>query len=258
MFVEGGGFELLILATMSGALVYYLYLVKAGKSLPELRDFAAINAISDGIDRCLETGKNVVFTPGGVSDLRGQFSPMTIAAMNFQRYIARMCYRKGARLVSLSGSNPDCLPMQDMILREAAALEGHPEAYNRDTDLLFFAQAYDIGFGSTIERENIGVTIQIGVGSGNEEEGLENSVRRGSINIIGGLRWIMYCCYAFTADYMLISDEVYAGAAKVSGNREAIAIQASSDIPKLLVIGIMILFLILGFAGLPVEEWLSL
>ena len=117
-FQTGAGWIAIFFFTALINVLYHNAGAKAGTMNMELRMLAPVEAISDGIDRCKEMGKPLYMTIGCYAQLSGQYAPMTISAINIQRYAARLAVRRDVEPWFMVPMIPEALPLIDGVDRE--------------------------------------------------------------------------------------------------------------------------------------------
>jgi len=238
---------------------YFLWRAMQGKTI-KLRSMAMIEALPDVVDRAVETGRPIHCGAGEYAYLSGMYAPMTIAGMNILRYTARLCFRKGARLIADVACNPEAYPLMDGIVREAAVAEGRPEAYRRE-NIRWYGPTeahWQIGLTGQIAREGVAGLVLVGAITGMTIAAL-GAVRMGGGLILGGTaRYYHNGTWAALADYSLFSDDIYAAGAIASGDSLVMSVQAAGDYVKYILMAVTILFAFMAVAGAPVLGWLKI
>ncbi len=248
VFVVGAAFAL-----------FFLWRAMKGKII-KLRNLPMVDAISDAVDRAVETGKPIHCGAGELAYLSGMFTPMTIAGMNVLRYTARLCFRKGARLIAHVAYNPEAYPLIDGIVREAAVAEGYPERYKRD-DIHWFGpteQNWQGGLMLDILSQGAAALIMVGAITGRTIPAMGATHELGGLVMGGTARYMHNGTWAAMADYSLFSDDVYAAGAITSGDQQVMSVQAAGDYIKYILIAVFAIFAIATALGAPVLGWLSI
>lgn len=251
--------EFLIFITGAGFAIFFLWRAMQGKTV-KLRSIPMVDAISDAVDRAVETGKPIHCGAGEYAYLSGMFTPMTIAGMNVLRYTARLCFRKGARLIAHVACNPEAYPLIDGIVREAAVTEGHPERYRRD-DIHWFGpteQNWQGGLMLDILSQGAAALIMVGAITGRTIPAMGATRESGGLVMGGTARYMHNGTWAAMADYSLFSDDVYAAGAVTSGDPQVMSVQAAGDYVKYILIAIFVIFVVASVLGAPVLNWLTI
>lgn len=243
-----------LLFTLVAVIATYYYLVQAmrGKILP-LRLLPAVAAISDGVDKAVEEGKPVFVSPGNLAYLSGVYAPMTVAGMNLARYTARLCVRKGARIVLPVPTNPETFPLIDGIFREVCVSEGKPEAYHRE-DVRYYGSGelvFALGIGRDIWIEGCSLMIAVGANSTAEKYTMGIAYLNGALIIGGTQRWYHNATNAVEADYPLFSEDCYAAGSYATGDNVIASTWYGNDVFKLAIMIAIIVTVVLTIAGYP-------
>jgi hypothetical protein len=230
---------------------------KSGKMNMELRMLAPVEAISDGIDRCKEMGKPVYLTVGCYAQLSGLYAPMTISAINIQRYAATLAIRRDVEPWFMVPMIPEALPLIDGVYREVCVAEGKPEAYQPD-HIQWFGQleaGYSTGAAGMASRIRAGTAICAGAMSGTGDIAPTAANRTvGALMVGGNARYTHQGVYSIWYDYTLWTSDVYAAGAYCSGDPNLLSSILAQDVVTWLAVIITLLALVVG-AGIGVE-WL--
>lgn len=254
--IEQGRITELIFFILSAVIVWYHVLSASRGKLYPLRMLPQVQAISEGIDRSIELGRPVFATPGNLAYLSGLYAPMTINGMNIVRYTARLCVRKGARILLPVPFNPEAQPLIEGIFRQVTVEEGKPEAFNRD-DIRYYGGseiAFMVGSGADVMAYQPGLCIMVGATSSAEIYMAGAALTVGAMVIGGTPRYVHQATWACMADYPLFCDDIYAAGALCSEDNEVMASIVGGDIVKLIIMAGIVVFMILAAAGLPVWQ----
>lgn len=217
-----------------------------------------VEAISDGVDRSVESGLPVFVGPGANAWLWGQYALMTIAGMNILRHTLTLAVRKGARPILVGPHGTDVVILMDGIYREVCVREGKPEAYNRD-NVEFYAGQYSIGLTASLLRNGVGCLVLVG-GLGGGSDSCPAGIARalGGLVVAGTPRVLHQGTFALFADFPLFMDDCFAAGAIVSGDEAVKASLVGGDVVKLALVGSTIVLLVLALLGYPVTTtWLG-
>jgi len=218
----GREFEVLILLLM---IVYYVYWVmrsSSGKSIPQLRNFPAINAIEEGVGRSVEINKPVHYGLGDASRLGGDRAAGTISSLNFLSHTAALCARMGAKLIVRISPNPHLYTQAEAIVTDAYMSEGKIEYLDKIYTLRYYGGSRGYMTGGIRDMTTLGVALNVTMGALSVETVWAYAICRsqGGMGVGGGSRWGMIFGLAMLADYALLGDEMYAASAKISGDRD--------------------------------------
>lgn len=238
--------------------IYHNRGAKSGTMNMELRMLAPVEAISDGIDRCKEMGKPVYLTIGCYAQLTGQYAPMTISAINIQRYAARLAIRRDVEPWFMVPMIPEALPLIDGVYREVAVAEGKPEAYKPE-NIQWFGQleaGYSCGAAGIASRIRAGTAVCAGAMSGTGDIAPTAANRTvGALMIGGNARYTHQGVYSIWYDYTLWTSDVYAAGAYCSGDPNLLSSILAQDILTWMCVAIALVGAVVGL-GVGVE-WMS-
>lgn len=226
------------------ATIYYTWQAIQGKPQP-LRELPQVAAISEGVDRAVETGMPIYVSPGDMAYLSGMYAPMTLAGMNVVRYTTRMAIQRGARVILPVPCNAETLPLLDGIFREVAVAEGKPETYRRE-DVIWFGPDqghHSMGLTSVIAREGCACAIFNGACRGGGTNSPIGWAREYGGLVIGGTARLLHQgSWAMLSDYPCFMDDVYAMGAECSEDDVVKSAQVGGDLAKLVVLGMVVIF----------------
>jgi hypothetical protein len=255
---EGKVTELLVLIAAAG--FAYLFLYRAIQGKPEkLRHLPVIDAMSEGVDRAVETGQPVFVSPGGYGYLSGMYASMTLAGMALVRHVTRLAVQRGAQVALPVPTNPQVQPLIDGIYRESCVLEGKPEIYDPGRVRYFGneSQAYAMGITSWLGVEGVACYMVIGpCGGGIDTTPLLWAREAGAICIGGTARWFHNGTFTVMCDYPVHQDDVYAVGAVLSGDPVVISSMVGGDFLKIICIGMILIGAVLYAAGIDFPSWL--
>lgn len=254
----GAGWILVFFAIALLDVLYHSWGATSGRMSLDLRLLAPVEAISDGVDRCKEMGRPVYLTVGCYAQLSGLYAPMTISAINIQRYALRMAIREDVEPWLMVPMIPEALPLIDGVYREVCVAEGKPEAYHRD-HVQWFGQleaGYSTGCAGIAERIRAGTAICAGAMSGTGDIAPTAANRTVGALMVGGCaRYTHQGVYSIWYDYTLWTSDVYAAGAYCSGEPMMRASVIAQDIVTLFAVALSFIALAVG-VGMGVD-WLS-
>jgi hypothetical protein len=249
----GKEIEIIILLITIAFFGYWIWRSSGDKQVPSLRDFPAIGAISEGIGRAVETNQPVHFGLGDASQLGGDRAAGTIAALNFLAYTARECARVGAKLIVRISPNPHLYAQTDAIVTEAYQVEGKSKELDKLYTLRYYGDYFGYMTGGIHDMDTLGTAMNVTMGALSVETIWAYAVCRmkGGIGVGGGSRWGMVFGLAMLADYALLGDEMYAGSAKISGDKVMTSSFLSGDWLKYLLIVLTVVASVATLMGRP-------
>jgi hypothetical protein len=257
-FRTGKTIEVVLAALIIGFAYYFIRRAIQGKT-EEYRDLPPIAAISDGVDRAVETGQPIFMSMGAYAYLSGLFAAMTISGVNLMRHTFREIIRKGAEPYFMLPINPEVAPLIDGVYRECAVAEGKPEAYNRDR-ILYFGNdepAYRSGVLNALATYGPSTYILAGAVTGTGDTIATWASKTLDALLIGGQARITHQAVTIAFDYCLYVSDVYAAGAIVSDDEVMKSTLISADIMTWIAIILAIVSIALSAVGVPIADWLS-
>ena len=252
IIVSGRGMALVILVLSFIFFYVFMYLGRKGKEIP-VRTLPPMAAIPEGIGRAAEMGRPVMFTPGIAGDLNDPTQgPQVLAAISILGYIARECARTGVKL-DVFMPIPTALPLTEETLRTAYMAEGKPEEFSPDMIHFIAGQSpYLTAVLGYFQRERPATNFLIG---GFYYESVvmgEGGNTIGAFQIGGTANTHQMPFLVATCDYVLLAEELYAAGASISKDPDILGCLRGEDIMKFILIALMIVGFLLGFARNPV------
>jgi hypothetical protein len=231
--------------------IIYGYLLRArGGKIPTVRTLPALEALEEIVGRSVEM-RRPVHMSSGRGAITGSDAREQVAGMAIMSYAARLCAKVDAQPIASCGA-PEMVPIYEEIIRSAWAAEGKPEAYN--SDQIRFLPSYPTGVMALVYRERIAGNIIIGPFYSESLVILETGNRVGAIQIAGTASRYQLPFMIAVADYVLISEEMFAAAAYVSGDPVDLGTVRGQDIVKFITIALMIIGALSTMAG---SSWLT-
>ena len=258
MFRGGKLVELALALLAIGVTFYFLRRAMKGASW-EMRHLLALDAISDGVDRAVETGRPLFMTLGAYAYLSGTYAAMTISGVNIMRYTYRLAIRKGATPLFILPNNPEVAPLIDGLYREAAVAEGKPEAYKRE-NIYYFGNdepAYRSGYLNLLGANPPATVVTMGAITGTGDAIAIWATRSMDTVLIGGQARTTHQWYYVSFDYGLYVSDLYSAGAIISGDNVLISSLVAGDILTWIAFAIAIVGVVMGLAGQPFVKWIS-
>jgi hypothetical protein len=223
--------------------VYYTY-GKKGKEYT-IRPLEGLEAIWEGIGRCAEMQRPAM-TLLGLGNLG---NPQTLAGLTIMGEVAQRSAEIGVVPLTCS-SNTQTIAASEGVFRSAFAAVGKADLYSPGKYVRWFGGdqfAYATGAVGQVIGEKPGLIVHAGNFLFDAIPVMETGARIGAVQVGGTLGSMdiiaLYC------DYVLISEELYAASASITGNKIAIATLAGEDWIKIISLCIMILGLLFTAAG---------
>jgi hypothetical protein len=173
---------------------------------------------------------------------------MTYAYLDFARYTAHEAAKRGVPLRAPVG-DPTVLPLLESSMAEEYIQAGRPDLITPDM-VEYFAYGSAMAVCSMIyDDPGTSMMTCLGTGSSGTVTPLGVAKQAGALTIGGCLRWTGMYQIALICDYILIGDETYAAADKLSGDPKGVAVEGAGDIIKLTVLSLLLLSGILALVG---------
>lgn len=250
MILKDGRIIALVLG-IGSFLLYYWYsqLIEQGKEI-KIRTLAALEAIPEAVGRCAEMGKPMFYTTGIGASLSSANGAYTLASITILGSLARQLAKSGVPL-KLFTSTIDAMPLIEETIRNAFTIEGKPEEYSNDFIELIANQSSLVSrYLGSLQREMPAAACLIGSLAYEAVVLAEGGNTIGAMQISGTINYYQIPFLVASTDYTLISEELYAAAAAVSGEAGSIGPIAAEDVIKLVSLGVMILGVILAPLGI--------
>ena len=258
ILVEGTLLDALLLLVMLGSSLFYMNKASGGEKIPEIRQIPAVAAIEEGVGRSLELDKPIHFGMSGTGGrLYDAQAANNVAAFMLLLYVAKLSARYGAKLIVHMPGYTESIAVIQGLVRQAYFEEGVPEMLDSNADLRYYGRTTTTlsqSIAISYARDGVGLNVLVGKWSSDCVAPLESSIREGGFNVGGTGTWIMTYAFAMMSDYTLIGQELFAAAAKVSGNEQMISSVIAEDIGKAFMIVITVVGVILAALGVDVAS----
>lgn len=216
-----------------------------------MRRIAGIDALDDAMGRATELNRPVLYWmgEGRLNDAEGG---QTVAALTILSYVARLAAKFDTPFIVTITIPETTAPVID-VCRNAYIAEGKEEKWN---ELYTVRQsvansAYVI---ETMYEENVAVTLFFGSLGLPSLQYSEESNRVGALGIAGTARisnaaFLVACC-----DFVILSDEFYAGAAYLSQDKMQISTINTTDVIKIGCIAMAVIGPLLYLFGINLSK----
>jgi len=212
----------------------------------KVRRLAAIEAIPEAVGRAAEMGRPISYAPGyAYESLSTSQGPQTLASISIFGYVARLAARYDVPVI-YNTCIADSIPLVEETLRTAYLAEGKPEKYDPRSIRYQYSQSPMVSavLGS-FQRERPAAFFMIG-GLYYESVVLgEGANTIGAMTIGGTANTHQMPFIVATCDYVLLSEELFAASAEVSGDPTALGSLEGEDVFKAIILALVILGLIL-------------
>lgn len=253
---EAGVASFILLLFLMLATYYFMRRGRAGAEFP-VRKIAAFEAIEEAVARSVELGRPVHFTLG-FGSVSTVHAPQYLAGLGVLSYVARLCGKYGARLISTLGV-PELIASEEEIVREAYYSAGKPELFDPTYNVRYLTDqqfAFASAVQAILQRENVGANILVGPFWAESLIFVESAAGRGAFQIAGTARTTQIPFFVLAADYAFIGEEIFAAGAMASGDKETLASIRGQDVGKLLSLILIVIGLILLPIGVKLASYL--
>lgn len=245
---EGNLMGFIVFVACFIAFYYYVDQVRKGKEL-HLRRLPAIDAIDEMIGRCIETNRPVMFCAGDSGTLSSSVGPQLIAGARFCSYVADKCAELDARLV-VGEPHQDLLPMILALVEEGYRKWGK-EVPPGTVEYIPRGYSMTMTYAAMVRRLRPGANIMVGPFYHPAVLFAQAGAEVGAMQIAGTARSGQVAYFAAVADYPLIIEDIFAGAAYISGLPEQLGTIYAEDPFKIIAIILVFLTLILFNMNIP-------
>lgn len=224
-----------------------VYLSKKGRTF-EIRRLAALDGINEGVARCAETDTETYFRLGGALVGSPELIAPMVAAMSILDYTTHLVAKNKGIIVSPQ-SAAILIPVFGEIMYSAYTAEGCPELYNEEHMLPWWAGSRSLHalMAAYILRNRPGAVMGFGHMSLQEIILFEAGSEVGAI-CVGGTQRSEFLHVLALCDYALVSDELIAAGAYLSGDPLRLNIVVGSDIVRAFALGLLLIALSLYVA----------
>lgn len=233
------GFWMMVLS--SAAVLILVHLCKRGVQQVTLRKITGLDAIEEAIGRATEMGRPVHYSPG-ISDITVDTAPQTFAGLQILSYVTNICAKYNAELI-VTIMLPNVLPLAQEVVRVGYSAAGKPDLFKEDT-VRFMAPesfAYAAGVLGILQREKAAANIMIGAWWAESLIIAEAGSQAGAIQVGGTANMHQLPFLVAACDYTLIGEEIYAGSAYLSQERDKLGTILAQDYIKLAVMAVTVL-----------------
>jgi len=228
-----------------------LYLASKKIYVPQIREHAGIQAISEAVGRAAEMGRPVSFSPGTSTIYDAKYAGDTAAALRILDYVARQAVKSGSKLI-VGIAQPTVLPVAQAIVKTVYTAEGKPEEYVEGDTVRFFSPD-QWGFASSyvgmMYREGVAANFLFG---GHAAEALvlaETGADVGAMQVSGSTNVYQLPMFIVACDYTLIGEDQLAAAAYLSPDPAQKGVVFGQDLAKLVCVALIVIGALLATMG---------
>jgi hypothetical protein len=239
-----------VIFVVSSLLIYYnIYKARKGKPR-EIRKIPALTGLEEIVKRAAEMGRPIQVTTG-MGEIQGAYGAQTVAGLAVLSHVARMCAENDVRLIVpvIRASN---LPATEAAVQLGYEMAGKPEEYAPSKQVVFLSDdqfAWAAGMLGILERERCAGQVLVGLFMAETLLLLEAGVRAGAMQV-GGTAFIANIPFFVTScDYTLITEEIFAASAYLSGDPGQVGSIGGQDMIRLLLLMIMVVGIVAAAMG---------
>lgn len=218
---------------VQGVLVYIaVNRARAGLPLPDIRKIPGLDSFDEAVGRATEMGRPVHMANYG----EGLGGAATFAYWSYMAHVAKLCASYDTRIL-VSDSSYLCNAVHQDLVRQAYLEAGRPDAFNADDIRYVTGSQFSWAMTVTgmIAREKPAAQFLIG---GFQAEALlvaEAGGLAGAIQIVATGSMTQIPFLIASCDYVMIGEELYAGAAWLSKEPVITGSVVSQDIIRMVV-----------------------
>lgn len=228
----------------------YTFLGMKGRKFVLKKRIAAMEAIPEGVARAAELGGICVGTTGGSSTETWR-GPQVIAGLTLLGHVARLAIRNNVPFY-ISAREPEQSMLAEDVLKTAYSAEGKPELFKTEYNLWFGREpSYEAGLMAFMATQKTASVFYLG-GFGSDAILLgEAGAEMGAMQIGASPNTFGVVFLVATCDYVMLGDELFAGAAMITENPVETGSLVGADVLRGLVMVLTFIGVILATAGIP-------
>jgi hypothetical protein len=228
--------------------VYITYYVsKRGKEW-YIRPIEALTMIEEGIGRSAEMGRPVLMTPG----MSGLGSSMTLVGLSVMGEVNQRAADLGVEPINIT-SSPETMMVLEAMVRNAYSTAGKKELYQPGKYVHWTGgeqYAYATYLMGAILIYKPATIIFVGSFLSDIMMSAETGKRVGAIEIGGTLDTTAMATMAMICDSVLIGEEIYAGAAAITKNKDLAGSIAGQDWALFVALAIIVAGVLTNLMGI--------
>ena len=221
---------------------------------PRFRSLPALEAISELVGRCVESGRPLVFTLGYAS-LNTSSAAIAVAGLAIYEEVMKQSIDKGAEVITIINS-PEHIPLLRGIAEDAYLSKGRPEEVKPE-NLIFIGGGQFSQIAATIgilDAKNAGALVYTGAIGGadtpiyGEHAGTIGAMSLGGMTNVAAWPWI-----TSIYDYSLLGEDVLAAGCVLSKKPILTTTIWSGDFYRYFLVGIILVGAIASWMGIDVS-----
>jgi hypothetical protein len=254
IFEEGKMVDFIVCMIILGIAYYCLDRAKKGKLKVNIQRISTIDAIDEGIDRCVEMGRPVMYYASGA--ITGTGAATAFALLDILDYVAKRVATADIDLNVVVSSAIGLSVTRDTI-REAYLSVGHPERYNSE-NVRYWAGGWTATYAARLQwlyDTKPGTYFSLGyLGWGGAM--LSHDIHKVGATLIGGdVSGGRSLSLSYLGpDVLIMCEELYGTSAYLSKNLIESSVLLGGDYVKIIWIALILLGAILPQVG----QWIGL
>ncbi len=219
---------------------------------PNLRRYAALDAVNDAVDAAVERGQAVFFVPG-VRDLDNM---QTVAALSLLVPVAERVAARGGRLFVPTSRSLVMDSARDVV-RRAYADAGREDLW--DEEMVAYVSDDQLGFVARVDgliaRERPGLCLFMGFFASESLLLAEGGYHVGATQIAGTASPVQLPFFVAACDHTLIGEEFFAAGASLGDDPHMLGSLRGQDLGKWAAVGLILVgTLVTTVSGLTGSE----
>ncbi len=248
-FNTGRIWVLLTILFISGAIIYFIWGAKSGKSF-YIRKIAGIDEVENAVGRATEMGRSIYYVPG----IHDMDDVQTLASMSILGRVSKMAAQNDTR-IDVPVSRSLVMVTAREIVKESYSKVGRPDSF-QDEQVRYLTDD-QFGYAAAIDglfvREKPATIFLIGAFFAESLIMAETGNSIGAIQIAGTAMPAQLPFFVAACDYTLIGEELFAASAYLSREPKLLGSLKGQDMGKALFLIVIVLGIILQF--FDVEMW---
>jgi len=254
-FHFGRLFFLFIIVTMGAGLVYFLKAAKRDPSSVYIRRIPGVDAIEDAVGRSTEMGRPVLYVTG-IEEIQ---NIQTIASLLVLARVSEMTAEYDTE-IKVANYFPLTMVVAEEIVKQGFANAGRVDAHKPENVMFIAAEqfAFAAGVNGIILRDKPATNIYLGRFFAESLILAETGYVTKAVQIAGTAEITQLPFFIAACDYTIIGEELYAVSAYLSREPTLLATLKSTDMIKVLVIGIVGVGAVvstMGALGVSIGGW---
>jgi hypothetical protein len=197
-------------------------------------------------------GRPVHFS-AGISALTTAYAPVMLASLEYLSYIARQCAKMGTKVIATAAQG-DTFAVTAEVVKSAYLAEGASDRMPPDAVRFLAANqyVYASSIAGILNKEQVATNFMIGHWADETLFVAESGHLAGCLGIGGTTNQYQIAFFVAALDYVLLSDEIFAGSAYLSRDPVELGAIAGQDFGKAVAVVLLVLGVLFATANSPV------